>query len=165
VKREVVNREAKVDRALTKPRDLTISSDRKGKVSVLRFSGDLVLKSLPQAKKAVGELIDATLPDGAAAKKRSKKDASTGPLQLVIDLEDADFIDSSGLGFLIGSLKRIKELKGNLKLARLNAYMMGIFRLINMHYIIEVYDDLDKAVQSMSSPRSAVAAAQGAIKE
>jgi stage II sporulation protein AA (anti-sigma F factor antagonist) len=164
VKREVVNREAKVDRALTKPRALTISSERKGDVWVLHFAGDLDLKSLPLAKKTLGELIESSVPD-APKKARSKKEAASGPLQLVIDLENVDYIDSSGLGFFIGSLKRIKELKGNLKLARLNAYLMGIFRLINMHYIIEVYDDLNKAVNSMTSPRSAVAAAQGAIKE
>jgi len=152
-----------VDRALTKPKALTISSERRGDVWVLHFTGDLDIKSLPLAKKTVGELIDGSLPD--TKKPRSKKDGPVGPLQLVIDLEAVDYIDSSGLGFLIGSLKRIKELKGNLKLALLNAYMMGIFRLINMHYIIEVYDDLNKAVNSMTSPRSAVAAAQGAIKE
>jgi anti-sigma B factor antagonist len=113
-------------------------------------------KAKAPAKKA------ATKAPAKATKAKAK--APTGPLKIVIDLEGCEYIDSSGLGFFIGSLKKIKEQKGDLKLAHLNAYMMGIFKLINMHYIIEIHENLEKAIKSFGSPRRASASGR-AYKE
>jgi len=151
---------------LAKKSTLTITRSRKGSVNVLHFSGDLDLRTLDQARDAVNGLLDsvtgARLQTAKGGKTPSPKRQT--PPNLVIDLREVEYIDSSGLGFFIGSLKRIKESKGDLKLANLNAYMLGIFKLINMHYIIDVFDNLEKAVDSFGpanrkSPRAADRAA------
>jgi anti-sigma B factor antagonist len=134
-----------------KRRALDIREEQIDAITVLHFSGDLDIKTLPKARAA----IDALVGEKKAGKKAAKKD---GPPNAIIDLEDVEYIDSSGLGFLIGTLKKLKERKGNLKLANLNAYMMGIFKLINMHYILEIHEGLDKALKSFSSPRRAAKA-------
>lgn len=155
-------------------RALEITEEMVGGIRVLHFSGDLDIKTLPKAKEVLDGLLEPEAkPAKAAAKKapakatkatKAKPAKPAGPLKLVIDLADCEYIDSSGLGFFIGSLKKVKEQKGDLKLAHLNAYMMGIFKLINMHYIIEIHENLEKAIKSFGSPRRASASGR-AYKE
>ena len=94
---------------------------------VLSIIGDLGMWSLPAAKEKVQELID------------QKK------LKLVIDLERTNYIDSSGLGFFIGTLKKLKSAGGDMLLINLNTYIYGIFQLIHLHEIIDIYDNLEEA--------------------
>jgi anti-anti-sigma factor len=138
--------------AVAKRSTLSVTRSKKGRIQVLHFSGDLDMRTLSQAREAIGEILD---PEPARRPAKGKKAAARppGPPNVVIDLSKVEYIDSSGLGFFIGSLKKIKEFKGSLKLANLNAYMLGIFRLINMHYIIDVFDDLEKAVSSFGPTR------------
>ncbi|MBI4862599.1 MAG: STAS domain-containing protein [Candidatus Riflebacteria bacterium] len=160
---------------LPKRRTLGITQSWRGPIRVLHFAGDLDLKTLAKAKKVLSEVLEEQAAQeprprsgkgGKGGRSRAEKAIQAAPPQLVIDLKDVQYIDSSGLGFFIGSLKKIKEQKGNLKLASLNAYMLGIFRLINMHYIIDIFDDLEKAVTSFGSPNRRLGPSDdGACKE
>ncbi len=113
---------------------LEIREERRGNVSVFYLKGVLDLYTLQEAKDRVARWLE----DGGRL--------------LVLDLDEVEYIDSSGLGFFIGTLKKMKEKDGaaQLRLSRLNAYMMGIFRLINLHEVLKVYDDVDAAVESVS---------------
>jgi anti-anti-sigma factor len=101
-------------------------STEKGYV-VLSIIGDLVMWSLPAAKQKVEELLN---------QKKTK---------IVFDLEKTNYIDSSGLGFFIGTLKNLKSVKGDMVLINLNTYIYGIFQLIHLHEIIDIYDNLEEA--------------------
>jgi anti-sigma B factor antagonist len=117
------------------PKPLNIAKSRSGAVTVMKFSGDLDLQSLPEAKKSLADLMDA------------------GQVKILLDVEKVDYIDSSGLGFLIGSLKRVRELKGEMKLVGLNAYMLGIFRLIHLDYVLPIFDSVEKAMASFEEKK------------
>lgn len=117
------------------PKPLNIAKSRNGAVTVMKFSGDLDLQSLPEAKKSLADLMDA------------------GQVKILLDVEKVDYIDSSGLGFLIGSLKRVRELKGEMKLVGLNAYMLGIFRLIHLDYVLPIFDSVEKAMASFEEKK------------
>jgi anti-sigma B factor antagonist len=154
---------AKAEFKAPKKRSLDISEEMVSGILVMHFSGDLDIKTLPKAKEKLEALFDDVSKKSKTkpAKGKAKGEAATGPLRVIIDLEDVEYIDSSGLGFFIGSLKKLKEHKGDLKLAHLNAYMMGIFKLINMHYIIEIHENIDKAIKSFGSPRRAATSSTG----
>ena len=94
---------------------------------VLSIVGDLVMWSLPAAKQKVEELL---------SQKKTK---------IVFDLEKTNYIDSSGLGFFIGTLKNLKSVQGDMVLINLNTYIYGIFQLIHLHDIIDIYDNLEEA--------------------
>ncbi len=94
---------------------------------VLSIIGSLEMWSLPQAKQKVQELVD------------QKK------VKLVLDLERTTYIDSSGLGFFVGTLKKLKSAGGDMALINLNTYIYGIFQLIHLHEIIDIYDSLEEA--------------------
>jgi anti-sigma B factor antagonist len=94
---------------------------------VLSLIGDLDMWTLPVAKDQIQKLID------------EKK------VKVVLDLERTNYIDSSGLGFFIGTLKKLRDAGGELILINLNAYIYGIFQLIQLQHIIRTYDSLEEA--------------------
>ncbi len=97
---------------------------------VLSIIGDLVMWSLQDAKEEVQKLI------------------SQNKVKLVLDLSRTNYIDSSGLGFFIGTLKKLKNAGGDLLLINLNTYIYGIFQLIHLQDIIDIYNDFEEASQN-----------------
>lgn len=55
----------------------------------------------------------------------------------VFDMAKIDSINSSGLGILIGCLKKIKESNGHLKIINLNEKIAGIFKLTKLDSVFE----------------------------
>lgn len=55
----------------------------------------------------------------------------------VFDMSGIDSINSSGLGILIGCLKKIKESNGHLKIINLNEKIAGIFKLTKLDSVFE----------------------------
>ena len=97
---------------------------------VLSLIGDLDMWTLPQAKERVNSLVQ------------------EDKVKIVLDLEKMNYIDSSGLGFFIGTLKKLRDKGGDLVLINLNAYIYGIFKLIQLQHIIKTYDSLDEAAKN-----------------
>lgn len=100
---------------------------------VLSLIGDLDMWTLPLAKERINQMVQ------------------EGKVRLVLDLEKMNYIDSSGLGFFIGTLKKLRDAGGDLKLINLNAYIYGIFKLIQLQHIIQTYDSLDEATKQFMS--------------
>lgn len=114
----------------SKPEKQKLTFERKDATKgyvVLSLIGDLDMWTLPRAKEEIQKLI---------AEKKVK---------LVLDLEKTNYIDSSGLGFFIGTLKKLRDAGGELILINLNAYIYGIFQLIQLQHIIKTYDSLEEA--------------------
>ena len=76
---------------------LTIDVKRDDRATVLVLRGDLDLSTAPELRDALVEVIDV----GA---------------RIVIDMEALDFLDSAGLGILVGGLKRARTHGGELEL-------------------------------------------------
>ncbi len=65
---------------------------------------------------------------------------------LVIDLGQVDFLDSSGLGVLVGIARKKKMSGALLKLANLNERVKKVFELTNAYTLFDIYDDVAAAV-------------------
>ncbi|SFJ73485.1 STAS domain-containing protein [Thermoflavimicrobium dichotomicum] len=57
-----------------------------------------------------------------------------------VDLSKVDYIDSTGLGVLIGAYKAQRATAGRLILTGMNARLSRIFRITGLHEIIEIED-------------------------
>ncbi|MGC8660077.1 MAG: STAS domain-containing protein [Desulfomonilaceae bacterium] len=79
-----------------------------------------------------------------AVKKMSEKSST----KLVIDLAKTKFIDSSGCGALVASLRTLLKNHGDLKIARPSPQAQTLFQLTRLHRVFEIYDDLDAAIGS-----------------
>jgi anti-sigma B factor antagonist len=73
---------------------------------------------------------------------------ATGQHKVVFDLGELDQIDSSGVGAIIAIFKRVKLNKGEMKIAQLVGQPKEIFMLLRLNQVFELYDEVDKAVNS-----------------
>jgi len=69
-------------------------------------------------------------------------------MKVVIDMGGIDFIDSSGLGSLVSSLRSVNKLGGDIKISALQDQVRAIFELTRLHRIFGIYDDSDAAAKS-----------------
>lgn len=70
------------------------------------------------------------------------------PLNLVIDMDGVDFIDSSGLGILVASLRTVNKKGGDIKISSLQDQVRSIFELTRLHRLFEIFDDSASAAKS-----------------
>lgn len=69
-------------------------------------------------------------------------------LHVIIDLQQLQFIDSSGLGSFLAILKNLHSQGGELKLAQMNKPIRTIFELVSMHKIFEIFNSTEDAIRS-----------------
>jgi anti-sigma B factor antagonist len=94
----------------------------------------------------MGELFDAVVaPQFKAKITELMKDSL---VKFVVDMQDCRLIDSSGCGALVASLRMVEKSKGDIRIARPSPQARDIFELTRLHRILEMFDDLDAAVNS-----------------
>lgn len=71
-----------------------------------------------------------------------------GKQNLVIDLKDVRFVDSSGLGSLVSGFKNASARNGNLKLCGLQPQVKSMFELTRLHRVFEIFATADEALAS-----------------
>lgn len=73
-----------------------------------------------------------------------------GATRLVVSLEGVEFIDSTGLGVLVGVLKRIRNREGTLRLVCSQAGVMRVFTITGLEKVFEIFPTLDEALAASS---------------
>jgi anti-sigma B factor antagonist len=68
-----------------------------------------------------------------------------GTHRIVVDLGETTFLDSSGLGALIGGLKSARQAGGDLRIARVSPSVMTVFELTNLDRVLRARDSVDSA--------------------
>lgn len=79
-------------------------------------------------------------------KTRVDELVSEGKTRLVVDLAAVDFIDSSGLGALIGGLKAARRQGGDLRIAAAGEQVRAVLKLTNLARILTPYGTVDEAI-------------------
>jgi len=69
-----------------------------------------------------------------------------GTSRVVVDLTDTTFMDSSGLGALIGGLKRTRQLGGDLRIAGAPEQVRMVLNLTNLDRVLRPHEDVASAV-------------------
>lgn len=95
---------------------------------LVTINGELVLTDSQQIKEEVKQAIE--------------KD---GRFQVVIDLSKVDFIDSSGLGVLIGWFKTVNQAQGKIAYVGLTEYVNKIISLAKLDKIFPIYAACEEA--------------------
>ncbi len=82
----------------------------------------------------------------AATKTRLSETAAGGHPRIVIDLAGVSFIDSTGLGALIGALKAARQHGGDLRLARPTDQAKLLLSLTALDRVMKPYASVDEAL-------------------
>ena len=73
---------------------------------------------------------------------------------LVLDFKDVSFVDSSGIGFIIGRYNLMKKENGIIFLSGLSDYCEKIFMISGIYRLIKCYKTLDIAKKEMINHES-----------
>jgi len=68
-----------------------------------------------------------------------------GTTRIVVDMAETTFLDSSGLGALIGGLKAARQAGGDLRIARPTEAVRTVFTLTNLDKVLRPRDDVESA--------------------
>jgi len=102
-------------------------------LAVLALTGEVDVANATQVREAGLKLI------------------SDGVKHLVVDLSQTEYIDTSGLGTLVGLQKRIRESGGELLLAALQPRVRRPFEITGLTNVFRLYDDVGSALEELRS--------------
>ncbi|MCF8383064.1 MAG: STAS domain-containing protein [Chlorobium sp.] len=86
--------------------------------------------------------------DSSTAPELHKSPAIADTLRsVVIDLEKVDFLDSSGLGALVGTLRLKQEAKAAVLLSCMNPRVRKVFDITGTVKLFHIFDDTSAAVE------------------
>jgi anti-sigma B factor antagonist len=68
--------------------------------------------------------------------------------RLVLDLSRLRFVDSSGLGAMLSCLRQLSAKSGDLKLCGMSKQVRGLFELVRMHRIFDIFSTKEEAVRA-----------------
>jgi anti-sigma B factor antagonist len=72
-----------------------------------------------------------------------------GTKDILIDLKEVRFIDSSGLGVLVSGFKNASTRQGSLKLCGLQTQVRSMFELTRLHRVFDIFQTVDEALESV----------------
>ena len=100
---------------------------------VISLGGEFDLYTAPEFKERMVELIEA------------------GKKNIVVDLSEATFIDSTTLGVLVGGVKRLRPSGGGLALVCTDQNISKIFEITGLDRVFSIQDSRENALASFSS--------------
>lgn|SRR6476469_3738422 len=78
-----------------------------------------------------------------------------GTKKIVLNLGDVSYVDSAGLGELVGVYTTAKNQGGGVKLLNLQKRLNDLLQVTKLHTVFDSYDDEEKAVNSFSKTATA----------
>jgi anti-sigma B factor antagonist len=110
---------------------MTVKEQEIGDVVVLELSG-----------KIMGG------PDASLLNDKLHELIDKSKMNVVADLNKVNWMNSSGLGILIGGLTTMRNNGGDLKLANVTDRIQSLLMITKLLTVFETHDTLDKAVSS-----------------
>ncbi|WP_136611719.1 STAS domain-containing protein [Sinomonas albida] len=71
-----------------------------------------------------------------------------GHRRIVLNLGETEFMDSSGLGALVGCLKAARQAGGDLRIANVREQVQMVLKLTSMDRILTPYGDVEDAYRN-----------------
>ncbi len=90
----------------------------------------------------------------ALRKTIDQKLEESGCKHLLFILSEVSFMDSSGIGILIGRYKLVKQLGGRIAVFGAGARIQEIFRLSALHQLFPMFTDEDAAIAYLNGGAS-----------
>ncbi len=69
---------------------------------------------------------------------------------LVFSLEGINFIDSTGFSVFLSAMKAANNNYGQFKICNVKTDVMELFKLLQLHHVFEIYDELDSCLKSFN---------------
>ncbi|MDZ7373873.1 MAG: STAS domain-containing protein [candidate division KSB1 bacterium] len=90
-------------------------------------------------------------PETAALHQKVKDLIAEGVKKVVIDLSGVKWLNSSGLGVLMGAMTSLRNAGGDLKLSGVTDKVQSLFMITKLITIFDTYDTPEEAVAAFQS--------------
>ena len=115
-------------------RDLRLETvEPYGECAVLRVEGEVDVYTAPALRQRLAELV------------------AEGVSHVVVDTSGIAFIDSTGLGVLVGGLKRLRAHGGSLALAGGDQHFVRLLHLTGLNRVFPPYATVAEAVEAAAA--------------
>ncbi len=113
--------------------DLSLNTRTVGDRTIVEVGGEIDVYTAPKLREALIELVQG------------------GTYNIVVDMEQVEFLDSTGLGVLVGGLKRVRSHDGSMTLVCTQERLLKIFRITGLTRVFEIHPDVEAAVAATSA--------------
>lgn len=111
--------------------DFDITMEEAGGAHIISLQGEVDLYTAPEFKQQLLEAI------------------ATGAREVIVDLSNTTFIDSTTLGILVSGVKRLRSIDGNLSLVSTNTDINKIFEITGLHRVFPIYASREDALDQI----------------
>jgi anti-sigma B factor antagonist len=101
--------------------DLTLATNEVDGATIIAVGGEIDVYTAPKLRDKITELV------------------GNGEYNLVIDMEKVDFLDSTGLGVLVGGLKKVRAHDGSMRLICNQERLLKIFRITGLAKVFMIH--------------------------
>jgi anti-sigma B factor antagonist len=121
--------------ALEESVDLKLDHYSKDGIEIVDVEGEIDVYTAPRLRELLIELVN------------------VGNYQIVVNMEKVEFLDSTGLGVLVGGLKRVRAHDGSLDLVCTQERILKIFRITGLTKVFGIHDTVDEAIANRKSEK------------
>ena len=108
--------------------DLSLSTRTEGDRTIVEVGGEIDVYTAPRLREQLVDLV------------------ADGKYHLVVDMERVDFLDSTGLGVLVGGLKRVRAHDGSLRLVCTQERILKVFRITELTKVFRIHGSVPEAL-------------------
>ncbi|HEX5541059.1 MAG TPA: STAS domain-containing protein [Micromonospora sp.] len=108
--------------------ELSLTTRTVAEHTVLEVGGEVDVYTAPRLRERLVEVIEG------------------GGRRVIVDLGRVDFLDSTGLGVLVGALKRLRATGGTFGLVCDRESLLKIFRITALDQVFPLYPTVDAAI-------------------
>ena len=108
--------------------DLKLGHYNKDGIEVVDVEGEIDVYTAPRLRELLIDLVN------------------KNNYQLVVNMEKVEFLDSTGLGVLVGGLKRVRAHDGSLDLVCTQERILKIFRITGLTKVFGIHNTVDEAI-------------------
>lgn len=106
---------------------MQITIDTKNNINIISIKGEVDLSNSPKLRKEFLRL---------------------GNSNLLVDLKDVSYMDSSGLATLVEAMQKVTKNNGKFKLSGLTGEVKNIFEIARLQEVFSIYEDIKSALES-----------------
>jgi anti-sigma B factor antagonist len=112
--------------------DLSLSTRTEAGRTILQVGGEIDVYTAPRLREELLGVVE------------------SGAVRVIIDMERVEFLDSTGLGVLVGALKRVRAQDGSLRLVCSQERILKIFRITGLEKVFPIHHSVTDAVAAES---------------
>jgi anti-sigma B factor antagonist len=108
--------------------DLKLAHYTKDGIEVVDVEGEIDIYTAPRLRELLIDLV------------------GKNNYQLIVNLDKVGFLDSNGLGVLVGCLKRVRAHDGSLDLVCTRERILKIFKITGLTKVFGIHETVDQAI-------------------